>query len=808
MNRNRLCDRINRSFRFCLLLMAFSSRLEPTLGLTSLCRGEESRGTINTTAATLIIETHSSMSNNALRGLCLGVRDVNSLGEHNRSEIVGLGPSSSSSDAADKLSISMGEMNYWFLKTRLSRLEPPPPSSIIAVNDDSPCVRLSAKYWGIPYMNIYPFRPIAYDDMESYLSVAPSLKLYNQAVAALMNHFLWTRVIVVVRTNIESNADAADLVAMLQSRNISSLRFSDSEENVFAKIEESRRRIIILTLLGVKTALRHICHAYSRGSKSGFVWILPSGLDEFIRRKQLETTGSQPMEETNCSVGEIISALEGSISLRLRPYAGDVDELLATGRTRGSVLDELDARSDDSGLAGYSYDAVTALALMKHKRIAVKVAKKSLSFSGVTGDVSFSEPLGHLDLVYHSANLSSTVFCQFSAKEGNLTEVKIVPWIGGVRPKDLIDGNVVMEMLSLSPFIGFTTVYILGILLNGFFLLFNLKYRNERIFKLSGPILNTLLTFGAFLMYLGGIISGFEGRFHFGESTMANLCLVGFILTSTGFIVLFSTVLVKSMRVRLITEGQQAARLRRRSSSLRNLTRERGGVLFVCVLGLTNLVGSLTWFLLDPISITMRQINGLNVGICNSGSFHLHLIVCGAVNGMLLFYGFYVVWHTRTTPIPFIHNPHFTIFCLTTTEGFLLAFFIALIFTPTHVIYIITSICVIYMATITLLLEFAPKIYAVYFRATKDVEGLGTVRGIERMSMSEHRIAESSKVSALKRQNMYMKEVIEMLIRERNLSEETVKTVRQNFIDVPLTIVLEFEDEDEMNSKNISVSSN
>ena len=55
-------------------------------------------------------------------------------------------------------------------------------------------------------MNIYPFRPIAYDDMESYLSVAPSLKLYNQAVEALMNHFLWTRVIVVVRTNIESNA--------------------------------------------------------------------------------------------------------------------------------------------------------------------------------------------------------------------------------------------------------------------------------------------------------------------------------------------------------------------------------------------------------------------------------------------------------------------------------------------------------------------------------------------------------------------------------------------------------------------------
>ena len=43
---------------------------------------------------------------------------------------------------------------------------------------------------------------------------------------------------------------------------------------------------------------------------------------------------------------------------------------------------------------------------------------------------------------------------------------------------------------------------------------------------------------------------------------------------------------------------------------------------------------------------------------------------------------------------------------------------------------------------------------------------------------------------------------------QRNLSEETVKTVRQNFIDVPLTIVLEFEDEDEMNSKNISVSSN
>ena len=73
-------------------------------------------GTINTTAATLIIETHSSMSNNALRGLCLGVRDVNSLGEHNRSEIVGLGPSSSSSDAADKVRSLLRHFSVFTLK--------------------------------------------------------------------------------------------------------------------------------------------------------------------------------------------------------------------------------------------------------------------------------------------------------------------------------------------------------------------------------------------------------------------------------------------------------------------------------------------------------------------------------------------------------------------------------------------------------------------------------------------------------------------------------------------------------------------
>lgn len=78
-------------------------------------------GTINTTAATLIIETHSSMSNNALRGLCLGVRDVNSLGKHNRLEIVRSVPLPSSSDAADKVRSLVAHFSVFTLKLFLSR---------------------------------------------------------------------------------------------------------------------------------------------------------------------------------------------------------------------------------------------------------------------------------------------------------------------------------------------------------------------------------------------------------------------------------------------------------------------------------------------------------------------------------------------------------------------------------------------------------------------------------------------------------------------------------------------------------------
>lgn len=58
------------------------------------------------------------------------------------------------------------------------------------------------------------------------------------------------------------------------------------------------------------------------------------------------------------------------------------------------------------------------------------------------------------------------------------------------------------------------------------------------------------------------------------------------------------------------------------------------------------------------------------------------------------------------------------------------------------------------------------KVYAVVFRKKEAVTGLGKVRGRERASMSDHCILGAQSVAALKRQNGYFKEVIQMLIEE------------------------------------------
>lgn len=74
---------------------------------------------------------------------------------------------------------------------------------------------------------------------------------------------------------------------------------------------------------------------------------------------------------------------------------------------------------------------------------------------------------------------------------------------------------------------------------------------------------------------------------------------------------------------------------------------------------------------------------------------------------------------------------------------------------------------------------FSPQIYVIKFRPEKTVGGIGPARGVERGSMSEHTIASTQKINLLKKRNAYQREVIQMLIEERNICEETVQRITE-----------------------------
>ncbi|GLD73249.1 gamma-aminobutyric acid type B receptor subunit 2 isoform X1 [Lates japonicus] len=96
-----------------------------------------------------------------------------------------------------------------------------------------------------------------------------------------------------------------------------------------------------------------------------------------------------------------------------------------------------------------------------------------------------------------------------------------------------------------------STITILGMLMAGAFLFFNIKNRNHRLIKMSSPYMNNLIILGGMLSYASIFLFGLDGGF-VSDNEFETLCTVRTWILIVGYTTAFGAMFAKTWRVHAI----------------------------------------------------------------------------------------------------------------------------------------------------------------------------------------------------------------------------------------------------------------
>ncbi|XP_041663831.1 probable G-protein coupled receptor 156 [Cheilinus undulatus] len=193
-----------------------------------------------------------------------------------------------------------------------------------------------------------------------------------------------------------------------------------------------------------------------------------------------------------------------------------------------------------------------------------------------------------------------------------------------------------------------------GILLAFCFLLFTLRFKNNRIVKMSSPNLNVLTLFGSVLTYISGFLFAVDERTYSGTSTAVLLARVWTLCV--GSTLVFGPILGKTWRLyRVFTQRVPDKRVIIRDIQLMGL---------VALLILVDFLVLTVWNLTDPVRCS-RSVSAVvkvverdvsyslsQLDTCSSLYSDLWVILIAVQKGCLLLYGTYLAGLTSTVSHP------------------------------------------------------------------------------------------------------------------------------------------------------------
>ncbi|GFN86788.1 gamma-aminobutyric acid type b receptor subunit 2 [Plakobranchus ocellatus] len=123
-----------------------------------------------------------------------------------------------------------------------------------------------------------------------------------------------------------------------------------------------------------------------------------------------------------------------------------------------------------------------------------------------------------------------------------------IKWHNERVPRDQSKRSKLQLYISAEIFVPIATLACLGMALASAFLVFNLKYKNLRVIKLSSPMMNNFILLGSVLAYMSVILYGLDGQ-NLGSKSFQALCTIRLGFLCLGFSVAFGAMFSKTWRV-------------------------------------------------------------------------------------------------------------------------------------------------------------------------------------------------------------------------------------------------------------------
>ncbi|XP_029558642.1 probable G-protein coupled receptor 156 [Salmo trutta] len=218
--------------------------------------------------------------------------------------------------------------------------------------------------------------------------------------------------------------------------------------------------------------------------------------------------------------------------------------------------------------------------------------------------------------------------------------------------------GVELQRQSLSPVLCAVvwTILSCGILLAFCFLLFTLRFKNNRIVKMSSPNLNVLTLCGSVLTYSSGFLFAFEERAHLQGGGVRAILQARIWMFCIGSTLVFGPILGKTWRLyRVFTQRVPDKRVIIRDIQLMGL---------VALLILLDMLVLTAWSLTDPVKCALsigamvkvveRELSYSlsQLDSCSSLYSDLWVILLAVMKGSLLLYGTYLAGLTSNVSLP------------------------------------------------------------------------------------------------------------------------------------------------------------
>ncbi|CAB1436021.1 unnamed protein product [Pleuronectes platessa] len=464
----------------------------------------------------------------------------------------------------------------------------------------------------------------------NFFRTVPSDNAVNPAVVKFLNFYNWTRVGTLTQDVQRFSEVRNDLTNELEKGNI---QIADTESfsndpciNV-KKLKDSDVRIII-GQFDENLAAKVFCCAYNLnmfGSK--YQWIIPG----WYQGNWWEQANS-----TNCTTKKLLTAMEGYISVDFEPLSARQIKGISD-RTPKEYEREYSRELQQKGVEaskfhGFAYDGIWVIArtftrVMELLRIKQRqntfhnftvddreVGKLVLdvmnetNFFGVTGQVMFR----------NGERMGTIKFNQF--QEGH--EVKVgeynaiadvldlinnsIRFQGVEPPKDQTFVRLQRRHINVPLYSILSTITILGMLMAGAFLFFNIKNRNHRLIKMSSPYMNNLIILGGMLSYASIFLFGLDGGF-VSDKEFETLCTVRTWILIVGYTTAFGAMFAKTWRVHAIFKN---VKMKKKIIKDQKLLIIVGGMLLIdlCIL--------ICWQIVDPLKRTVEEYSLEDVSHC------------------------------------------------------------------------------------------------------------------------------------------------------------------------------------------------